>query len=67
MARVVVESGKTYIGVVEDNNDPKKLGRCKIRVFDVFDGRNKANEYDLKTIDLPWAFPWKDLTGNEFN
>jgi len=67
MARIVVETGKTYIGVVEDNNDPKKLGRCKIRVFDVFDGKNKANEYELKTKDLPWAFPWKDLNGNEFN
>jgi hypothetical protein len=67
MARVVIETGKTYIGVVEDNKDPKKLGRCKIRVFDVFDGRNKSNEYEILTNDLPWAFPWKDLNGNEFN
>jgi hypothetical protein len=32
-----VESGKTYIGVVEDNEDPKRLGRVKARVLDVFD------------------------------
>lgn len=53
-----VESGKTYIGVVENNEDPKKLGRCKIRVLDVFD------KTDID--DIPWANPWKDLVGNEF-
>ena len=67
MAKKVVESGKTYLGVVEDNNDPKKVGRCRIRVMDVFDGKNKDNEYEVKTEDLPWAFPWKDLNGNAFN
>ena len=54
-----VDSGKTYIGVVEDNNDPKKIGRVKIRVMDIFDS--------LKIEDLPWATPWKDLNGNSFN
>jgi len=53
-----VKEGKTYIGVVEDNKDPDKLGRCKIRVFDVFD--------KTKIEDIPWASPWKDLAGNEF-
>ena len=67
MAKVVVESGKTYLGVVEDNNDPKKVGRCRIRVMDVFDGKNKDNEYEVKTENIPWAFPWKDLNGNAFN
>ena len=67
MAKVVVENGKTYLGVVEDNNDPKKEGRCKIRVMDIFDGKNKDNEYEIKKEDLPWAFPWKDLNGNAFN
>ena len=54
-----VEAGKTYIGVIEDNKDPKKLGRVKVRVIDVFD--------DMKLEDIPWAFPWKDLGGNQFN
>lgn len=53
-----VESGKTYVGVVEDNNDPKKLGRVKVRVLDVFD--------NTKLEDIPWANPWKDLSGDEF-
>jgi len=41
--------GKMYIGLIEDVDDPKRLGRCKIRVFSVFD--------DIKVDDLPWAKP----------
>jgi len=54
-----VDSSKTYIGVVEDNNDPKKLGRVKVRVMDIYES--------LKLEDIPWATPWKDLNGNSFN
>ena len=54
-----VEANKTYIGVVEDNQDPDKLGRVKIRVMDIFD--------DIEVEDIPWAMPWKDLNGNSFN
>lgn len=54
-----VQVGKTYVGVVEDNQDPKKEGRVKVRVMDVFD--------DLKLEDIPWATPWKDLNGNSSN
>lgn len=49
---------ETFLGIVVDNNDPRKLGRCKIRVFQVFD------KFD--PTDIPWALPWKDLNGNEF-
>ena len=62
-----VEAGRTYVGVVEDNDDPKKSGRAKIRVLDIFDGQDKSGNYEIKTEDLPWAYPWKDLNGNEFN
>lgn len=55
---MVVENGKTYLGVVEDNNDPKKLGRIKVRVLDVFD--------NTPLNDIPWSNPWKDLVGDEF-
>lgn len=47
-----------YVGVVVDNADPEKLGRCKIKVFQVFD--------KLADEDIPWARPWKDLNGNQF-
>ena len=54
-----VEANKTYLGVVEDNNDPKKIGRVRVRVMNVFD--------DIEKENLPWAKPWKDLNGNSFN
>lgn len=49
----------TYIGVIEDNNDPKRLGRVKARVINIFE--------DIPTEDIPWASPFKDLNGNEYN
>jgi hypothetical protein len=54
-----VDAKRTYVGIVQDNQDPKKLGRVKIRVVGVFD------QMELK--DIPWATPWKDLNGNGFN
>lgn len=55
----MINNNITYIGVVEDNLDPKRLGRVKVRVMDVFD--------DIPLEDLPWASPWKDLSGDNFN
>ena len=51
--------GHIFIGIVEDNADPKRLGRCKVRVPTVFDD-------PIPTADIPWASPFKDLNGNEF-
>jgi len=62
-----VGANKTYIGTVEDNNDPKKLGRCKIRVLDIFDEKDKNDKYEISVEDLPWATPWKDVNGKNFN
>lgn len=39
----------TYLGKVEDIDDPLYEGRCRIRVFSIFD--------DLEIEDLPWAVP----------
>jgi hypothetical protein len=55
----MVDSNKTYVGIVEDNNDPKRLGRVKIRVMDVFD--------QIPLEDIPFALPWKDLNGNMYS
>ena len=42
-----------WYGVVEDNNDPLKAGRIKIRIF----GYHTENLQELPTKDLPWAQP----------
>jgi len=40
-----------FHGVVEDNNDPLKLGRVRVRCFEY----HTHNKEDLPTEDLPWA------------
>lgn len=47
-----------YTGVVEDNNDPDKLGRCRIRVYGIFDDKN------ITTSSLPWALPEQSFVGS---
>jgi hypothetical protein len=54
-----IEKGKTYIGIVENNIDPDRLGRIKIRVLDV-------HSDDEEVDNLPWSSPWKDLSGDGF-
>lgn len=41
-----------WIGIVEDINDPLKLGRCKVRIFGYHSPKSKN---DIPTDDLPWA------------
>ena len=40
-----------FMGIVEDRNDPKRLGRLKVRVF----GEHTADKTKIPTEDLPWA------------
>ena len=47
-----------YTGIVVDNDDPDKLGRCKIRVYGVF-------EREIEDSDLPWAIPDFNFIGSE--
>jgi hypothetical protein len=47
-----------WIGVVENRQDPEKLGRCKVRVF----GYHTDNKELLPTKDLPWAVPIQPIT-----
>jgi len=55
---IELDLSKTFIGVVEDNSDPEKKGRCRVRVLNIFD--------NIPTGDIPWATPHKDLNGNSF-
>ena len=40
-----------FIGVVEDNNDPDKLGRVKVRAY----GHHTNDLSDIPLEYLPWA------------
>jgi len=47
-----------WIGVVEDREDPEKLGRCRVRIL----GYHLDNKDVLPTGDLPWAIPMQSIT-----
>ena len=49
-----------FFGIVEDRNDPLKLGRCKIRIF----GVHPEDQPLVTTDQLPWAYPILSITGN---
>lgn len=42
-----------FIGVVEDRKDPQKLGRIRVRCFDI----HPDSKIDVPTSALPWAVP----------
>jgi len=42
-----------WFGVVEDRNDPLRLGRCRVRII----GYHTEDIEVLPTEDLPWAMP----------
>jgi hypothetical protein len=47
-----------WVGVVENRQDPEKLGRCKVRIF----GYHTDDVGVLPTNDLPWATPMMPIT-----
>lgn len=47
-----------WFGVVEDINDPLKLGRVRVRVF----GYHTDDKTRIPTDNLPWAHPLQDIT-----
>jgi len=45
-----------FFGIVEDNNDPEKLGRVKVRVFGIHEESKQQDDWrGIPTQDLPWA------------
>ena len=52
-----------FNGVVEDRNDPKKLGRCRVRCL----GYHTPDKTVLPTEDLPWAYPISPITSASMN
>lgn len=51
-------SRKVYVGVVEDNIDPKRVGRCKVRVQKIF--------HEIPTEHLPWCSSYIKIDGKSF-
>ena len=47
-----------FVGVVEDRQDPKKVGRVRVRCL----GYHSENISDLPTNRLPWAHPMNPVT-----
>jgi len=47
-----------WTGVVEDRDDPEKLGRCRVRIF----GWHTEDTKLLPTNELSWALPMQSVT-----
>ena len=59
MANFMGKDGfRWFVGVVEDRQDPKHLGRVRVRCL----GYHTENHGDLPTADLPWAHPMNPIT-----
>lgn len=52
-----------YRGVVEDNNDPEKRGRLKVRIFGVHSASKTSGDTDgIETDNLMWSEPALPIT-----
>ena len=51
-------NNKKYVGIVEDNNDPKKLGRCRVRVQNLFN--------EIPSEHLPWCSSYIKTDGKAY-
>jgi len=52
-----------YYGVIENRQDPLRLGRCQVRVV----GLHTHDKSQLPTADLPWATPVQPVTSAAMN
>ena len=52
-----------HTGVVENRNDPLRLGRCQVRVV----GLHSENKTELPSAMLPWAYPMGPITSASMN
>ena len=52
-----------YTGVVENRDDPLKIGRCQVRIV----GLHTEDKIKLPTEDLPWAHPIAPITSASMN
>ena len=52
-----------YYGIVENRQDPLRLGRCQVRVV----GLHTHDKSQLPTNDLPWSVPMQPVTSAAMN
>ena len=52
-----------FIGVVEDRNDPDKLGRVRVRCL----GYHTRDLNQIPSVDLPWAEVLAPTTSTSMN
>ena len=52
-----------YYGIVENRNDPLRLGRCQVRVV----GLHTHDKNLLPTSELPWSTPLQPVTSAAMN
>jgi len=57
-----------FTGVVEERNDPLRLGRVRVRVFGLHTKKKvKGEKEGIPTEDLPWAYPMQPITSAAMN
>lgn len=47
-----------YVGLVEDNKDPNRKGRIKVRAQTLY--------HNIPIEDIPYAYPWGGISGKDF-
>lgn len=52
-----------YYGVVENRQDPLRIGRCQVRIV----GLHTHDKSQLPTADLPWSVPVQPVTSAAMN
>ena len=58
MSQQIYPAFSWWIGCVENRHDPKKAGRCQVRIV----GFHTDDKTILPTEDLPWALPIQPIT-----
>lgn len=57
-----------FTGVVEDREDPMRLGRVRVRIFGLHTKiKVKGKTEGIPTEDLPWAYPMQPITSAAMN
>jgi len=56
------EGFKWFVGTVEDRDDPLKIGRLRVRIFNM----HSESRIKVQTTELPWAIPINPIFSASF-